>query len=59
MVLVGILLAWDPRIQKTNRSLLSIMKDQLTNQLANIFREYLEKELYIKVKSETLNLQLQ
>ena len=59
MVLVGILLAWDPRIQKTNRFLLSIMKDQLTNQLANIFREYLEKELYIKVKSETLNLQLQ
>ena len=59
MVLVGVLLAWDSQIQKTNRSLLSIMKDQLTNQLANIFREYLEKELYIKVKSETLNLQLQ
>ena len=49
MVLVGVLLAWDSQIQKTNRSLLSIMKDQLTNQLANIFREYLEKELYIKV----------
>ena len=48
-VLVGVLLAWDSQIQKTNRSLLSIMKDQLTNQLANIFREYLEKELYIKV----------
>ena len=26
------------------------MKDQLTNQLANIFREYLQKELSIKVK---------
>ena len=49
LVLVGVLLVWDSRIQKTNRSLLSIMKDQLTNQLANIFREYLQKELSINV----------
>ena len=49
LVLVGVLLVWDSRIQKTNRSLLSIMKDQLTNQLVNIFREYLQKELSINV----------
>ena len=49
LVLVGVLLAWDSRIQKTNPSHLSIMKDQLTNQLANIFRKYLQKELSINV----------
>ena len=49
LVLVGVLLVWDSRIQKTNRSLLSIMKDQLTNQLANIFPEYLQKDLSINV----------
>ena len=49
LVLVGVLLVLDSRIQKTNRSLLSIMKDQLTNQLVNIFREYLQKELSINV----------
>ena len=31
------------------------MKDQLTNQLANIFREYLQKELSIKVKFQNLS----
>ena len=59
LVLVGVLLVWDSRIQKTNRSLLSIMKYQLTNQLANIFREYLQKEPSINVYNETSNLQLQ
>ena len=44
VVLVNVLLVWDSRIQKTNRSLLSIVEDQLTNQLANIFREYLQTE---------------
>ena len=44
VVLVDVLLVWDSRIQKTNRSLLSIVEDQLTNQLANIFREYLQTQ---------------
>ena len=51
LVLVGLLLVWDSRIRKSNcsLSLLSIMKDQLTNQLGNIFREYLQQELSINV----------
>ena len=48
MVLVGVLLVWESRNQKTTSSLLSIMKDLLTNQLEKIFREYLQKELYIE-----------
>ena len=51
-----LLLVWDSRIQKTNSSLLSIMKDQQKNQLANIFCEYLQKELSIKVQGEPLKL---
>ena len=53
MLLVDILLVWDSRIQKTNRSLLSIMKDRQKNQLAIIFCEYLQKELSIKVGDGT------
>ena len=59
MVLVGVSLLWDTRIQKTNPSFLSIMKDQLTNQLANTFGEYLQVELFIKVQNETSKLQFQ
>ena len=59
MVLVGVPLLWDARIQKTNPSFLSIMKDQLTNQLANTFGEYLQVELFIKVQNETSKLQFQ
>ena len=40
-----------------NKSLsLSIIKDQLTNQLANIFDEYFQIELSIKFHSETSKL---
>ena len=59
MVLIGVSLLWDARIQKTNPSFLSIMKDQLTNQLANTFGEYLQVELFIKVQNETSKLQFQ
>ena len=59
VVLVGLLLVWDSQTQKTNCSFLSIMKDQLTNQLANIFCECLQVELSIKVQGETSKLQFQ
>ena len=55
MVLVGVWLFWDYRIHEASGSLLSIMKGQsLTNHLVNILREYLQKEISIKVLSETL-----
>ena len=59
MLLVSVLLVWDSRIQKAKHSLLSIMKDQQTNQLANIFRKYLQIELSTNIESETLKLQFQ
>ena len=58
-VLVSVLLVWDSRIQKANHSLLLMMKDQQTNPLTNIFREYLQIELSINIQSETLKLQFQ
>ena len=58
-VLVNVLLVWDSRIQKANHSLLLMMKDQQTNPLTNIFREYLQIELSINIQSETLKLQFQ
>ena len=59
MVLVNVLLVSDSRIQKANHSILSIMKDQQTNQLVNIFRECFQIELSINIQSETLKLQFQ
>ena len=59
MVFVSVLLVSDSRIQKANHSFLSIMKDQQTNQLANIFRECFQIELSINIQSETLKLQFQ
>ena len=49
VVLVGVLLVWDSRIQKANNYLLSIRKNQWTNQLANIFHKCFQNELFIKV----------
>ena len=59
MVLINVLLVWDSRIQKANHSLLSIIKDQLSNYLVNIFREYLQKEFSVTVQSQILKLQFQ
>ena len=56
LVLLVSVSIWDSRIQKTNHSLLSIIKDQLANQLANIFDEYFQIELSIKFHSETSKL---
>ena len=58
-VLVSVLLVRNSRIQKANHSLLSMMKNQQTNPLTNIFREYLQIELSINIQSETLKLQFQ
>ena len=55
MVLIGVWLFWDYRIHEASGSLLSIMKGQsLTNHLVSILRKYLQKEISIKVLSETL-----
>ena len=59
MLLVSVLLVWDSRIQKASHSLLSIRKDQQTNQLANNFRKYSQIELSTNIESETLKLQFQ
>ena len=58
-VLVSVLLVRNSRIQKANHSLLSMMKNQQTDPLTNIFREYLQIELSINIQSETLKLQFQ
>ena len=58
-VLVSVLIVRNSRIQKANHSLLSMMKNQQTNPLTNIFREYLQIELSINIQSETLKLQFQ
>ena len=58
-VLVSVLIVRNSRIQKANHSLLSMMKNQQTDPLTNIFREYLQIELSINIQSETLKLQFQ
>ena len=57
MVPASAFLVWDSQIQKVNQS--SFMKDQWTKQLANIFSEYLQIELYIKIQIKTLKPQFQ
>ena len=55
VVLVGVLLVWDSRIQKANNSLLSIRKNQWTNQLANIFHKCFQMSCSLKFTAKLQN----